>query len=202
MSEIILDIGSGSNLPDAETAKRFIDAIAEIDSQQHMIRFKTQLFTDIPPNKPLDHGVFEEAYWYASDKGYDLTSSVFDIESLEFLLGYDVPFIKIACRPGIYWMIDEVPGGTETYVSVDGPDQAQWADVKLLCVPEYPATMDAYLTPLMHGHYDGISDHTVGLDLYQKTRPNIWEHHIKLPDTEGPDAGEHALLVDELRTIL
>lgn len=205
--EIILDIGSGTNVRDWDA---MIDRIKDNDSGMHRIVFKTQLFTDIPPNKPVDHGDFESIYWYAQERGYDLTASVFDTASLEFLLGYDVPFVKIACRQHLYPLIDEVPGDVAVYASTSKrTDAVRDATVYLACIPEYPAPKDDYYAIYYElrgwaGNKDavGISDHTVGLDLVKDLRPPTWECHLKLESSTGPDAGPWAKTPAELQEIL
>lgn len=198
MSEIILDLGSGTNVPHM---KKMIDAIEAIDTGKHDIVFKTQLFNDIPPNLPLTHDQFDDVYMYARAKGYECTSSIFDDASLEFLLEYEIPFVKIACREHLYKYIDEVPASTMVYVSV----YDKWipkADVRLICVPHYPADMADYRRLIMHKTASGISDHTVGVELFHEFVPDIWEKHLRLPECTGPDAGEWAALPEDLKEIL
>ena len=195
MSEIVLDLGSGHNAPHM---KEMVRQVASLDTKKHDIIFKTQLFTDIPPNKPLSYDEFEEIYYYADSKDYKLTSSVFDQDSLAFLLDFDIPFVKIACRPSLYEMVNDVRRSIMTYVSTAG----QWvlgADIHLLCVPEYPAKIQDYEKKIGKTIWAGVSDHTVGLDLFDRFKPAIWERHIKLPKMEGPDAGEWASTPQQLR---
>jgi hypothetical protein len=63
--------------------------------------------------------VFEYAYYYARDKGYKTTASVFDEFSLYCLLKYNIPFVKIANRPDLYWLAGEVPRKIPVYMSGD-----------------------------------------------------------------------------------
>ena len=90
---IILDFGSGATSKnDVTTVKRMIDELAAVDTGKHTIVIKWQLFTDCPPNEPLEYRVFDYAYQYAKYLGYKTTASVFDMESLCYLLSYDIPF--------------------------------------------------------------------------------------------------------------
>jgi sialic acid synthase SpsE len=199
MSEIILDIGSGSNYPQM---KEMVDEVIKRDTKKHSVTFKTQLFTDEAPNTPLTRDEFRDIYDYVHTKGYELASSVFDLESLGFLLEFKVPFVKLACRPGLYWLLDEVPTGQKVYVSVESASERRRADCYLLCIPKYPALIIDYERKAMKGKWCGVSDHTVGLELWNRLRPDKFEKHLKLPDSTGPDAGEWAITPTELEAVL
>lgn len=206
MAEIILDCGSGNTCKnDRRLVEEMIDAVKAVDSGKHDVVIKWQLFEDQPPNVPLRRDVFDYAYTYAAAVGYKCTSSVFDKPSLEFLLTYDVPFVKIANRPDLWGLIGEIPRNHEVYVSVSNC-RPNWTDKirHFSCVPEYPATIQQYarLAPLGLGHLSNISDHTVGLGLWYKYQPARWEKHLKLPDSTGPDAGPFAITPEELGEIL
>ena len=209
--QLVLDIGSGRSLPDADTAIKLIDEVAKRDTKKHEVILKTQLFESAPPNVPLDHSVFSDAFWYAKEKGYQLTSSVFDLYSLRYLLLFDdekhrLPFIKIACRPELYWLIGEIPRRIPVYVSTN--DYTQYLDSKgdnvtwMMCVPEYPATLTQYS---VYSRYppEVVSDHTVGWGLLTEFEPEIIEKHVCLEHTpDNPDAGAFAVLPEELEEIL
>lgn len=210
MAKIILDIGSGNSLPDNETAIKLIDEIAKRDTKKHQVILKAQLFKSAPPNKPLDHKVFLAAWSHASDLGYHMTSSVFDIESLVFLLGWDLPgwrlpFIKIACRPDKYSLIGEIPRRIPVYVSWDyrnGPAPSEIFEEKgitiLSCVPEYPAKAMDY-----DGMHLAISDHTEGWSLLKGLQPDILEKHICLERSPtNPDSGPFAVTPKDLEEVL
>lgn len=205
MSQIILDIGSGKSLPDWDTARKVIDAVAEIDTDKHEVVFKTQLFESAPPNEPLSHSLFCIIYNYAKERGYKCTSSVFDKPSLDFLLQFDIPFVKIACRPDLYWLIGEVPRRVPVYMSrspiANFRHNVDYYKVNcvLYCVPEYPAKLENYPPLVKYGY----SDHTVGLELWNKYSPDIWEKHIVLTrDAGNPDSGSFALTPIDLKEIL
>lgn len=206
---LILDVGSGASLPNDGVARRFVDEVAKRDRKKHEIIFKAQLFKEAPPNTPLAIEVFHALWAYARNAGYQCTASVFDKESLEYLLTYEVPFVKIACRPDLYWLAGEVPRRVPVYISCDvrKEDTGEYEkyidesmdDNWMLCVPEYPATPNMYpnYIPLC------VSDHTIGWELlYRATRPSIWEKHMRLPETTGPDAGPWAVLPDELAEVI
>lgn len=203
---LILDCGSGASLPDAATAFRFVDEVAKRDGHKHEIVFKAQLFEEAPPNTPLDWEVFDALYDYAAARGYQCTSSVFDKRSLGFLLEHDIPFVKIACRPDLYWLEGEVPRRVPVYISYTGKVPLEYLEDTsvdmMYCVRKYPAEVSDY--PQTRRGLDAISDHTVGWQLFQEHTPHawIWEKHLKLPDTTGPDAGPWAVTPDELAEVI
>ncbi|MFA5715059.1 MAG: hypothetical protein WC998_04935, partial [Candidatus Paceibacterota bacterium] len=105
MSQIILDFGSGNTHKNNwDYLKRMIDELKAVDTGKHEIIIKHQLFKAAGDNLPLDPWVFDAAYDYAKKLGYKTTSSVFDLESLKFLLNYDIPFVKIANRRDLDWL--------------------------------------------------------------------------------------------------
>ena len=204
MSEIILDMGSGNSCHNSiDYACKMIDAVAAIDSHKHEVIFKWQLFSNEPPNLPLDHLVFSRAYSYAEAAGYKTTSSVFDTRSLDFLLNFEIPFVKIACRPKLYWLAGEVPRKIPLYVSEYKTNiwrEWDWGYKMLFCVPQYPAPPDEYMARV-DGCY--ISDHTIGLDIFKTKHPAIWEKHFILEDDpKNPDAAGHAIKPDLLKEVI
>jgi sialic acid synthase SpsE len=224
--QIILDMSGGNTCRNDKTiVKQMIDAIKDIDTGKHEIFLKWQLSLPDGINVPLDHDVFDYAYKYGNEQGYKTTSSVADLESLKFLLQYEVPFVKIPNCRELDWLIGYVPRMIQVYVSVcdaelfyDGiPSYCN--SKKLACISQYPATIKDYeyhfefisngfkQDKLLSGSNGkefrmGISDHTIGLDLFKKYKPMIWEKHFKLPDSTGPDAGEFAITPKELKEIL
>ena len=201
--QIILDVGSGNSLgSDPRYTESVVNAIKEVDSGKHEVILKAQLFQDQPPNKPLRQLVFDRLYDYGAQVGYKVTASVFDIPSLKFLLNYEAPFIKIACRPDLYWLMGEVPRKVPLYVSYAGnPGATQWGEgvTWLFCIPHYPARKEDYLIarPTI------LSDHTEGLDLFKELKPTIWEKHFVLErEADNPDAGPFAIGLAELKEIL
>ena len=205
---IILDFGSGGTAKnDATIVKRMIDELAAVDTGKHTIVIKWQLFTDCPPNIPLQLDVFDYAYNYAKVKGYQTTASVFDMDSLQFLLTYDIPFVKLANRPDLYWLAGEVPENIPVYYSVGDrfaeQDLGEGQDELLYCVSKYPATVSDYEDTFPAGGLCyAISDHTTDFTLYHKYKPVIYECHYKLNDSTGPDAGLFARTPEQLKDVL
>ena len=213
MSVIILDAGSGNTLKDDITAIKLIDEVVKRDTKKHEVIFKAQLFESAPPNIPLDHHVFLVARAYAWSLGYKMTSSVFDVASLRFLLSLDnpkneLPFVKVACRPDLYWLIGEVPRRVPVYVSVTDELEAKSIQddrgskiVPLVCVPKYPAYCEDYWDVM--GDWNAMSDHTEGWDAFYAHQPWVIEKHICLErDPKNPDSGPFSILPTDLEEIL
>lgn len=202
---IILELGSGNSIRGVEDVTRFIDAIMEVTDERPVLKF--QLFKNEPPNKPLERGLFEFAYDYGTDNGFPVTASVFDADDMAFLLNFDIPFVKIACRPRLYPLARTAHAfGIKTVVSY--PANAEMGKssmvIPLCCVPKYPAEQYEYekrFTTDWLRH--GISDHTPGFGLYKTYKPEWYEKHIVMERDEGnPDAGPFAATVEELVEIL
>jgi sialic acid synthase SpsE len=203
MSEIILDMGSGNTCKNkVDIAKLMIDTVAQMDSHKHKIIFKWQLEMEVaPPNRILDRDVFEAAYYYAKSKGYPTTSSVFDYPSLQYLLKYEIPFVKIACQPDKYWLAGKVPREVPIVLSHDfrGPPHDIFVGtIVMQCVPEYPAKLSDY------NQGNGVfSDHTPGLELWNYYHPGVWEKHFVLErEPDNPDSGIFALTPDQLMEVI
>jgi len=213
MSRIIIECGSGETCKnDKSIVRRMIDAIAKLDQGKHEIVYKWQLWLDPPVGSPpdltqLDWLVFDYAYSYAEELGYQTTASVFDRAATKLLLGYPIPFVKIAARREFYPLIDLVPRGVPVLASA--PDfstgetlYSLWNVDVLYCIPQYPASRTLYETTFGGGLYRGISDHTDSVELWHEYRPLVYEKHLKLEDSTGYDAGAHAALPEAFGTIL
>ena len=203
----IAEFGSGNTCKnDIQIVEQMIDGLADVDSGTHDVVIKWQLFHDAPPNTPLWHTIFEHAYHYAKTKGYQTTASVFDRESLDFLLRFDVPFVKIACLPRLYPMARNVPKEMPVVVSYPSPGRIAKAGphiIPLCCVRQYPASIESYEVFPADQLKRGISDHTVGWELWNRYQPAWFEKHIVLEhDDENPDAGPFAATPEDLAEVL
>ena len=207
---LILDVGSGNSLPDCDTVVRLVDAIKRVDTGKHEIILKSQLFENAPPNTPIRNVVFEYLYYYGSKLGYQVTASVFDKNSLAYLLQFHpLPFVKIACRPDLYWLAGEIKRDMPIYISCSDRLPKDYSNtVKLLCVSKYPAEEKEYSHKIfIHTEAQGISDHTVGWGMYKSWNKlwamKYWEKHIVLNrDRDNPDSGAFAILPDDLKEIM
>jgi hypothetical protein len=189
--QIVLDISANTHKNDKAYYQRMIDELAKVDTDKHEVIIKGQLFEKEGQNIPQDRELFETmAEWAYDEYGYRTTASVFRRSDLLYLLNnewpYLFPFVKIANRPRLYWLKDEVPKGTPVYIS----------GINMECVSKYPASIDDYTGAKL------MSDHTVGLDLLRKFKPDVWEKHYKLSDSTGLDAGPWAITPEELREVL
>jgi sialic acid synthase SpsE len=219
MSEIILDFGSGNTCRnDLSIAIQMIDELNSIDTEKHDVIIKWQLFKQAGDNIPLQQDVFDFAYHYAKKYGYETTASVFDQESLDFLLKYDVPMIKIANRRDLDWLIGEIPRKIKIYIS--DTNDFNYCDLdsnnitKFCCVSKYPATIEDYeeewainfeISVNMYSRNKlkkAVSDHTSNLELWNKYQPEIIEWHYKLENSTGLDAGSFARTPQQLAEVL
>lgn len=210
MAQIILDFGSGNTCKnDKKYVKRMLDELMEIDNSKHKIIIKWQLFERAGDNIPLLHDVFDYAYWYAKDLGYETTSSVFDYSSLSFLLGYEVPFIKIANNRSLDYLIGEIPRKLPIYIStsnsyfyIELQQKLTQKDIIMACISEYPADIKSYHNSFEYWHLRNISDHTVGFELFKIHKPSIIEWHYGLSDSTGLDAGKFMKTPEQLIEIM
>lgn len=206
MAEIILDFGSGNTCKnDKRIVKQMLEALRDIDKGEHDVVVKWQLFKEAGDNIPLDYKLFDYAYFYARMLGYPVTASVFDMDSLDCLLNYDVPFVKIANRRDLDWLVNHVPRRVPVYLSSDDPyyrlNGARGDRRILACVSKYPAMPEEYEQQgLFRGCY--ISDHTTDFKLWHKYKPEIIEWHYRLEDSNGLDAGPFARTPAQLEEIL
>jgi sialic acid synthase SpsE len=155
---------------------------------------KWQLFKEAGDNVPLHPNVFDAAYHFAmTNFGIETTASVFDKESLDFLLTYRIPFVKIANSIESKKMMSNIKMEQKVIISTDVPNFMDFKPNQLLyCISKYPATTNEYETKFGDKMQEGISDHTTNFDLFNKYQPKVYEFHFKLEDSVGPDAGEFA----------
>ena len=196
---IILDTGSGNgNGNDISYQKELIDSIVENKGDRDIV-IKYQLFMEAEPNVPLKRAVFDKAYNYAKKKGLQCTASVFDHESLAFLQGYEIPFIKLACNSEVY----KLARGINTPMVVSYPAIAEMGKRKditpLCCVTRYPGQMVQYEHNFIsYWLTQGISDHTEGFSLWHKYQPTVYEKHYVLNhDKDNPDGGVFAMTAQD-----
>jgi sialic acid synthase SpsE len=202
---IILDFGSGNTCKNSiDYVKRMIDELKKIDNGKHEVIIKWQLFEQAGANIPLEMPVFDYAYKYAKEKGYSTAASVFDLNSLWYLLHYDVPFVKLANNKSVYELAGEIPRKLHIIKSVSKPDELSLPEhntTKLACVSEYPAPTEKYIKVFGH-RLSRISDHTTDFLLWNRFKPSIIEWHYKLSDSTGLDAGQFARTPEQLKGIL
>jgi sialic acid synthase SpsE len=210
MSRFILDVSANTHRNDWEYLKKMLDNLKAIDTGKHEIIIKHQLFVKAGENIPLDREIFKVAYNYASNLGYKTTSSVFDKESLDFLLQFNIPFVKIANNRNLDWLISEIPYHIPVYLSVG--NKKEWHEKKdadnivtLCCVSDY-SNADIKDYEKFHPHLARgckLSDHTHNWDLFNKYRPEIYECHYCLEhDENNLDGGLFSRTIEQLKEIL
>jgi sialic acid synthase SpsE len=217
LAKIILDFGSGNtNKNNWDYTKKMIDELKAVDTGKHEVIIKWQLFLEAGKNIPLTQWNFNRAYNYAKELGYKTTSSVFDKESLDFLLQFDVPFVKIANNRKLDWLIGEVPRNVPIYLSISENSEDPYFHIDhlppmvmipeittLACVSDYPADILKYENKFNRGYLRaGISDHTTNWDLFNKYKPEIIEVHYGLEDSTGLDAGPFMRTPSALKEVL
>jgi sialic acid synthase SpsE len=202
MSTIILDCGSGNSCHNNPLiVEEMIRELARVDTCRHKVILKWQLFDFAPPNIPLDRNIFRYAYEYAERYAFETTASVFDLDSLKFLMGFEVPFVKIACRPDLYHLAQY--SSVPVYISSASSGLHLPCEVNLACVRKYPATLEMYEATFTKDELKYVSDHTAGWELFEKYTPNVIEkHYVNTREEGNPDAGPFAVTPAELETVL
>lgn len=198
---IIFDLSANTHRNDPFIIQKIINDVSRIDSRIHHVVFKAQLFRVAGKNTPCTHKAFDFMYQCCKEVGYHCTASVFDIPSVKFLINnYDVPFVKFACNAKTNHLHEFIPYRVKIFQSAE---PAEYQKLKndtvrtwMVCVPKYPAPIDEY------PYCTVVSDHTIGLDLFKRNDPTIWEKHIKLADSTGLDAGPFAITPGELNEVL
>ena len=207
---IVLDFGSGETCHNnKKIVKRMIEGLAAVDTRKKNVVIKWQLWSGAMPYaggilKRLDPKIYQYAVDCGKEYGYETFSSVFDKESLDFLLSTDPLFVKIACRPELYSLATRIEG-TRFLVSVPpgNPHRLSLDIIKLCCISNYPAEEGAYYKGFDRSAlYCGISDHTTNFNLYNRYHPAVYECHFKLPDSIGADSGDYARTPEQLKEIL
>jgi len=207
---VILDFGSGN------TCKNDYEIIAEMyiklarvvppELREHFV-VKWQLFLDEQPNVMLTDDAYITAEAIGSWLGFKTTASAFDAKSIEFLMGSDIPFVKIANRTDLGKIAAHAENsGAKVYQSV--PDVNSFYLLKrrhpdrqpMCCISKYPAELVDYREMFTAEQLsDAVSDHTVGMELYARYKPKIWEKHYVLEhDKDNPDAGAFAFTPEDV----
>ena len=210
MQTIILDTGGGNTCKnDLSQIKTMIKTIAQLQKQtKKEIIIKWQLFEYLPGLISLNHESFGYAYHLAKEYGLQTTASVFDYHSSKYLNNFDVPFVKIACRPNCYHLIKL--HSQKILVSIDSPllFKTLTNDFRpkkldfLCCVPSYPADENVYRSIFYGNLSSGISDHSTGFNLYHRYQPEIYEKHFYVTGQTGADTGSFACNEETIKEIL
>jgi len=203
---IILDLGNGSVLKnDWGNIKATIDAIATIDVQRECI-IKFQLFSAVPPKTPLRRDLFYQAWQYGTSLGFEVTSSIFDFDSLDFLSRMPVSMVKLANRmDSKIYFFDARKRFEEVIVSTSDAMEFEkhLHGKRMACVSQYPATIDVYENRFeVHQLGEGISDHTSDLKLFRKYQPRLYERHFVLDSVSTDAPRQYAMRPADLEELL
>lgn len=203
---IILDFGSGNTCRNQNSEIRdMIAGLADVDTQRQSI-IKWQLFDEGEPQcLRLTPEAFSFAYRHAERRGFRTTASVFDLPSLKFLLKWDIPFVKLSNRKYLRHLSRYVPRGLPIVwsypIGEQMPSEATSIDLGMFCVSQYPAQVSAY--EFAHDNLSlGVSDHTEGMELWERYHPMVYEKHYRLPDSTGPDALPLAATPEDLECFI
>lgn len=214
---IILEFGSGDTCKnDKNQIADMITQLAEYDTDRKCI-IKWQLFKNLSHVASLSKENFDYAYKFAENLGFKTTASVFDRESLDFLLKYNTPFLKIACqtqkydfRKAMNNIIQDVPVTLPIIASVESSLMIEKVSEQyprhyieyLCCVPIYPALRIQYVNNFYRHHLkEGISDHTIGHTIYNLYQPKIYEVHYILSHQTSLDK-QWSIGPEELKSFL
>lgn len=203
---IIAEIGSNHE-GDTERAKDLIlaakDAGADIAKFQ---LFKPQQF---PQNIALDERTMLKLKECCENLHIGFLMSVFYVP--KFLGEFNLGFVKIAYSQRHNFSLIKSLLEEDIRLIVSGD---QWTlfperSIHLACVPKYPADPKDYdflNKPNLSMQFDGVSDHTVGIDFIlslKSKNPWIIEKHLKLGDEKKSlDAGKFAVLPDQFRAMV
>lgn len=200
---IIFDLGSGNSCQNVvDKAREMVLNLAQCKIPGAVAKW--QLFEKAGSNLPLDKLVFDAAYYYAATVGINTTASVFDKESLDFLLdNYHPAFVKLANNPASHALLKYIPEHKRVIISTDKPDfktDRDNTDV-IYTVSKYPAEVKDY-DKFSDKLKKGMSDHTTNFDLFWKYQPKIYEVHFKLEGSRGLDAGPFARTPKQIEGLL
>ncbi len=199
---IITDLGSGNSCRNSiDYAFRMIKAVVDLNLPDVVIKW--QLFKHEGDNVPLSLEVFERAFKYAATWGIRTTASVFDKDSLDYLLTFPVPFIKLANKINSQILISDIPDDVPVIISTDKPDykSARKLTDIIYTVSKYPAEEKDY-DKFGDKLKQGLSDHTTSWQLYQKWHPEIYECHFVLEhDKNNPDGGSFSRLPEDFKNM-
>ena len=141
------------------------------------------------PDVALNYDNAKMLFEYGVSMGIEVFFSVFDVERIKWCEDIGVKRYKIAKTLG-NWSVIRCILSTGKPVISSQTVYAPASDIKqLFCVSEYPAKPCDYL--LDFNSYDGVSDHTVGLDLSRialSQGAEIIEKHFAIDYQTGIDA--------------
>ena len=142
---------------------------------------------------------------YGKEVGIEVFFSVFDVERVGWCEEIGVKRYKIACDKMTDELFYAIPPNADLITSYSKQWGGELLGQTLLCVPRYPAwitdyELDSIKFPIK---YDGISDHTIGLDCAKialSRGAEIIEKHFAIDHETGVDA-EWSMTPEELKEL-
>lgn len=213
---IIAEIGQ-NHCGDMILAKHLIE-LAKSNGAD-LIKFQlynhNQLYANHPevPNVELSKSQAFELFNYGKRAGIEVFFSVFDVERVQWCEELGVHRFKVACSQSTDKRLLGYLKGTESpvIVSMDSlifssPEISGCNWHYLFCVSKYPAEVKDYLcynSSAYRCYYEGISDHTIGIDTAKialARGAEIIEKHFCIDHQTGIDAA-WSMTPDELKEL-
>ena len=198
---------------DIELAKKLIRLAKEngADLAKFQLYDSKELYGEYQ-NTELTKAQAFDFFEYGRDIGIEVFFSVFDVERVKWCEEMGVRRFKVACSAKKDKRLMGYLYGTEMpiIVSLEYPERGVYPDRGnyhyLFCVSKYPAEVSDYLkyaSPAYRCYYEGISDHTIGIDAAKialARGAQIIEKHFAISHDKGVDA-EWSMTPDELREL-
>lgn len=202
-STITIIAENAINYNSMEEAYRLIEREAEIkDATGVDIFSKFQLYDKVvnPEHaeycneRQLDFKQAEELFQFGADLGQTVFFTPMEVKYVEWCERLGVEYYKIRYHDRMNWKLHLKITETmkKTFISVDTSYHNYIMNhstfIPLLCVPLYPATIWDYallIEPDFYEKFQGISDHTPTMELFQKGLENpirYWEKHVRIGD--------------------
>ena len=205
---IIAEIGQ-NHCGDMELAKTLVSLAKQngADLAKFQLYDHSELYKDHPeiPNVELTFEQAKMLFDYGKKINMEVFFSVFDVERVKWCEKIGVEKYKLAYSQKKNTKLRNAieATGKPIVASTNDCNDVLFFSVCLYCVPKYPALITEYI--LSDGTYfDGVSDHTVGLDLAKivlaRDPDVIIEKHFALDHYTGVDA-PWSMTPDELKEL-
>ena len=133
----------------------------------------------------------KELFDYGESIGMEVFFSVFGVKYVEWCEKIGVKRYKIACGVSSGDILGAIIA-TEKPMIISRNGHEFWsAHDTIYCIPKYPAQISDY-KDMNELNYDGLSDHTIGLDLCEiwlarHSRTTIEKHFVLKHNSQFPD---------------
>jgi sialic acid synthase SpsE len=210
--KIVVDPGSGHS-GELEKAIDIISMSKEVGADA----VKFQLFTDLPPNKPLPYEMMPTLTEFGNHIGIEVFASVWDRKGLDTLIKCGCKSVKFAYSQRNSDLIEPAIKSFENVYVSFFYYESQMADLKkmgtaaikfLLCVPTYPNFFIVKFDSVFPERFFGFSDHSLGVTdsvLAIQSGARLIEKHVKFDckifSSENPDSF-HSIDYNDLSTLV